>query len=272
MKIKQNKIIKRVFSALTMVPLVGKILVAGKKRFYQNNPMFYKANFDGLATNANLSFLDDKLFNKCYQQSVFNGGRDYRFYLRVHQALWCAQVASNIEGNYVELGTGRGFIFGAVAKYIEIKKINKKIVLFDTFLPYKTDPINGNQINGTKKSEFYASCYEDVREKFAEFKFVELVSGLCPESIVEYYSRNWNQKISFLHVDLNFFQAEISSLKVLWPYIQNGACILLDDYANNGRESQNKAFNDFFSEFGIPVLTTASGQGIVIKPPFLPEG
>lgn len=41
--------------------------------------------------------------------------------------------------------------------------------------------------------------------------------------------------------------------------------MLIDDYAYSGFEYTNKLFNDFAQEVGVSILTTASGQGIIVK-------
>jgi hypothetical protein len=40
---------------------------------------------------------------------------------------------------------------------------------------------------------------------------------------------------------------------------------LLDDYASEGYEQQYRAINELAAELGLDILSTATGQGIVIK-------
>ena len=70
--------------------------------------------------------------------------------------------------------------------------------------------------------------------------------------------------MSVLHIDLNYHEAEIESLIHLWNFFEKGTIILLDDYANPHRNLQNQAFNEFFSQRVHAILTTGSGQGIVL--------
>jgi hypothetical protein len=244
--------------------LISVFVVTPYRILYKNNPLLYPFKFDNIATRNNMSFINGRDFERYHSKSIEFSGRDYRFYLRVHQALWCASVTKNVDGDFVELGTGRGYIFAAVCEYLRTEKINKSVYLFDTFLPYKTSKDTGEQKKGQKKSGFYAENYDVVNKKFSEFDFVILVQGKCPEILDKIYGGN-NRKISFLHVDLNFHEVELTSLKLLWPYLSDSAIILLDDYANPGREIQYEAHNHFFDEKSLKILTTATGQGIVIK-------
>lgn len=246
----------RVFTVLVVWPY---------RRLIIESPAFYPLKFDNFASRCNFGFLSEKEFLLYYAKSIEFGGRDYKFYLRVHQDLWCAGVASSIEGDYVELGTGKGFIFAAVCEYMKKTRINKCVFLFDTFLPYKTDMNTGAQIKGRRKSKFYANDYDEVAGRFNEFDFVTHVQGKCPDSLLNLYDKSSNRKIAFLHVDLNYHQVEIDSLTLLWPKLTSGAVILLDDYANPGRDLQYEAFTKFFTDLNTSILTTGSGQGIIIK-------
>ena len=235
------------------------------RKYYSENPYFYEYKFDNIATKSNMNFVNELNFVRCHKKSIEYGGRDYCIYLRVHQALWCASVAQKIEGDFVELGTGRGYIFAAVSEALKINGIEKAVYLFDTFRPYKTDPVTGAQEDSQAISKVYADSYEKVKEKFLEYKDVRVVKGKCPEILSSVYSGD-KKRISFLHVDLNYYEAEYSSLQYLWPYLSPGAIILLDDYSNPGRERQYSTHNKFFEEHQASVLTLASGQGLVIKP------
>ncbi|SHU30309.1 Methyltransferase MtfD [Mycobacteroides abscessus subsp. abscessus] len=46
-----------------------------------------------------------------------------------------------------------------------------------------------------------------------------------------------------------------------------GAFVLLDDYANRGRDEQRIAMDDVARELGVSVVALPTGQGLIIKPP-----
>lgn len=90
---------------------------------------------------------------------------------------------------------------------------------------------------------------------------MQIVEGNLPNSLdlVDFGS------IGFCHTDLNNPEVEIKCLKKLWPKIELGGIILIDDYAYLGFETTYKTFNEFVSEKDITILTTAFGQGIILK-------
>jgi hypothetical protein len=86
-----------------------------------------------------------------------------------------------------------------------------------------------------------------------------LIQGFLPETLPQ----GNIGKIAFLHVDLNHAPAEVAVVRALWPKIERGGIMLLDDYAQVLQ--QNDAMNQLAQEMSFEVLTTATGQGIVVK-------
>jgi len=217
---------------------------------------------DGMATIAIPSFLNRSNFVSAYfrmrvaSRAVVDPGLQWR----VHQAMWCAANCMKVEGDFVECGTGKGLMMSAVLDSIPSwGAAEKRMLLFDTFSPFGIDPDSGKNkeehgIRGT-----YASSVEDVVENFSEWQRVEVIKGLLPESL----SMGKIEKIAFLHVDLNHAPAEVEVVRALWPKIQRGGILLLDDYAQV--KLQNDAMNQLAEELSFEILTTASGQGIVVK-------
>ena len=227
----------------------------------------FKYSFDNLKTNNNLAFIDEIDFFHAYKKAVDLVGKDLEIPLRIHQALWSALNSLKIEGDFVELGCGAGFTFISVLNYLKLKNHDfsqKKVYLFDSFMPVKPDSFGIQSLTGTtRKPDAYANSLGEVKERFAEWPNVKLIEGLLPDSINKILSSL--KSISFLHVDLNHHLAEISSLEILYDKVSNGGIILLDDYANPGRELQRIAHNDFFKIKRQNILTLASGQGLIVK-------
>jgi hypothetical protein len=115
----------------------------------------FKYKFDNLGTNNNLSILSDSAFLSAYNKGITFVGSDLNIPLRVHQAIWSAVYASEIDGDFMELGTGKGFTFAAVMEYISNfhPQIKKQVFLIDTFLPNKPDETTGTQNNEKKSKE-----------------------------------------------------------------------------------------------------------------------
>ena len=239
------------------------ILSVRNLRFYRlprRLPFTFDA--DGMATMAIPSFLKNSKFISAYfrmrvaSRAVVDPGLQWR----VHQAMWCAANSMNIEGDFVECGTGKGLMMSAVLDSVPNWDTSKKrMLLFDTFSPFGIDPVSGENLEEHGTRGTYATNVEEVVQNFSEWPRVELIKGLLPETL----SQGNIEKIAFLHVDLNHAPAEVAVVRALWSKIERGGIMLLDDYAQVLQ--QNDAMNQLAQEMSFEILTTASGQGIVLK-------
>ena len=231
----------------------------------------FRHYFDHMASDQNMQFIRNPLFISAYSHSVKAVGQDLNIKMRVHQAIWACEHGLKLEnGAFVELGTGKGFVFISILSYLSAKygiKSIPNVYLFDTFLPTIPDPISGSQDHylphrKTRSGHAYASSFLDTKENFNHWPSVHLIQGKLPQSIFDHLERIG--EISFLHIDLNYHVAEIETLSYLWGNMKHGSIIILDDYANHSRGLQMRAHDEFFKKKNHSILTTASGQGIVI--------
>ena len=74
------------------------------------------------------------------------------------------------EGDWVELGTARGFIMSAALKYHKEKwnQGSKNLWLVDTFSPFHINPATGIQHESGQKMEEYCDDLDLVKEHFNE--------------------------------------------------------------------------------------------------------
>ena len=86
--------------------------------------------------------------------------------------------------------------------------------------------------------------------------------GAVPETLDEVDS----DEIAYLHIDMNCAPPEVAALRYFWPKLTPGAFVLLDDYANRGRDEQRRAIDAVASELGVAVAMLPTGQGLIIKP------
>ena len=182
---------------------------------------------------------------------------------RVKIALWAAEHALKLEGDFVECGVNTGILSLAICDYFNFNNINKHFYLFDT---YNGIPIDKNNIDDNqgidKKNVFYRDCYEQTKKNFSEWSNVSLVQGIVPNVLDMVYI----EKVCYLSIDMNVAGPEISALRFYWPKLVSGAVILLDDYGWKTCEQQKVAFDNFAKEFQVPILFIPTGQGIIIKP------
>lgn len=185
-------------------------------------------------------------------------------------ALWAAQTASVLDGDYVECGVNAGVISSAIMEYLGWNSLSKNFYLFDTFAGIDPRFVTEEEKRAGKleynkrilESGGYATDVEQVKKNFLEWNNVTIIKGTVPESL----SQVIIQKVAFLHLDMNCANPEYAALQHFWPLMAPGALVLLDDYGFFGFESQKKAMDQFAEEAGIVILSLPTGQGLAIKP------
>ena len=221
---------------------------------------------DGVITKNNMSVVETERIKYSIETAIKNCGWDYQIPMRLHQAIWCLDsVLSNTkmkQSSIVELGTGRGFVMSGILASRDFigAPIQNPIFLFDTFLPYYLGANNEQtKLNGINRH--YAISLESTKRNFSKWNNINIIQGTLPESV----KNTKIESVGFLHIDLNNPEIELTTLKYLWPKIEIGGIILIDDYGAIGYQETYKVFNLYSTEIGSPILTTAFGQGIMIK-------
>jgi hypothetical protein len=209
---------------------------------------------DGLLTRHAHPFLDDPDFQRAYARAVEAAGWDYNIPWRAHTILWAAAVAAELDGAFVECGTGRGFMASAICEHQ--KWSDRPFYLLDTFLPTLQD---GPDIG--EPSPHYATDPEAVAENFSEWAGIQLVVGAIPASLSDVPA----EPVAFLHVDLNSAEAEAHAVRHFWPLLNDGGVMVFDDYGFEGFESSRKNVDRLARELAFEVLVLPTGQAVVIK-------
>ena len=256
---KVRSIIAAFLNELVNIPF--KITNARSRYFKMDMNSFAQ---DNLVTSANTAFRNNPIFIKAYARSIKAAGWDYSIQWRTHVFLWAANNALSLAkkgGCYVELGTGRGWMFSAFLEQTSWKDAGCNLWLFDSFRSEMIDRDSGYQLNNSARNTCYAENFESTRINFSEWPRVNLVQGWLPETLVNLS----DSKIAFLHVDLNHHIAEAECIKILWGRVMRNGIMLLDDYGASGAEKQYDAINLIAAELKFSILTLPTGQGLVIK-------
>ncbi len=245
--------------------LFGKITPVFQKYFLlsSNNTLYPYQQDRGLITKYLTTFRQNPDYLKAYGKGIELLDYDPESYYRIHQAIWATSVAIENEGDWVELGTGRGFTMSATLKYHQEKwnKSSKKLWLVDTFSPHEVSCDTGIQVESAKKNEFYCDDLRKLKDHFKEFNNVHFLQGLIPDCLGQLNV----EKISFLHIDLNAVKPEIEGLTLLWDRLTKGSILLLDDYGFPNRRDQHDAMNRFASSHSFEIFQMPTGQGLAIK-------
>ncbi|AWT51376.1 Rmt3 protein [Mycolicibacterium smegmatis MKD8] len=219
------------------------------------------------------AFMEDPAFQRAYRRGVRAlGGEDfYQWHWRVHVGLWAAASASNIKGDFVECGVSYGFLSSAVMEYLDWDRLGKTFYLLDTFTGLDPRFVSAaeREAGALERSQknvrtgMYVSSVDSVRANFAQWQNHRIIPGSVPETLEQVDA----DAVAFLHIDMNCAPPEVATLRYFWPRLSPGAFVLLDDYANRGRDEQRIAMDEVAAELGVQVCELPTGQGLIIKPP-----
>jgi hypothetical protein len=192
------------------------------------------------------------------------GGFDDRTW-RAHILLWAARNALNLEGDFVELGTFRGYFAGCLTECLDFGGLERRFYLYDTFegLPEDAEKEELPESFYASLKEHYSApdIYDSVRRRFAAMPNVNVIRGKVPDSL----HGTCPERIAWLHVDLNSAVHEIAALEYLWDRIARGGFIILDDFGFAIFAKQTRAHQAFFAARGLSVAELPTGQGLVVK-------
>jgi Macrocin-O-methyltransferase (TylF) len=227
---------------------------------------------DGLISFHNDAFLEDPAFQRAYQRGAraLPNQDWYQWQWRVHIGLWAAENASKLDGDFVECGVSYGFLSSAIMEHLDWDRLGKTFYLLDTFSGidprFVTDA--ERQSGEVERSQLklrngmYVSGVEGVRANFAQWQNQRIIVGTVPETLDQVEA----DAVAYLHIDMNCAPPEIAALRHFWPQLSPGAFVLLDDYANRGRDEQRVAMDNLAAELGVTVCALPTGQGLLIKP------
>lgn len=227
---------------------------------------------DALICFNSHAFLDDPAFQRAYQRGARALGNEdwYQWHWRVHVGLWAAASARGLDGDFVECGVSYGFLSSAIMEHLDWDQLGKTFYLLDTFAGldprFVTD--EERQAGALETSEqllhngMYVNSVDGVRANFAQWENQRIIVGAVPETLDQVDA----EAVAFLHIDMNCAPPEVAALRHFWPRLSPGAFVLLDDYANRGRDEQRIAMDAVASELGVSICALPTGQGLLIKP------
>jgi len=165
---------------------------------------------------------------------------------------------NNIKGDLVECGVYKGGNIILYKKIIDQISIKKKIFAYDTFegmaKPGEHDK-DLKDINALETFKKYESskvrwCYsniDEVKENINKFgincenDFI-FIKGKVEETLLE--KKNLPEKISLLRLDTDFYESTKIELEVLYPRLQPGGVLIIDDYGH--WKGSKKAVDEYF--------------------------
>lgn len=105
------------------------------------------------------------------------------------------------------------------------------------------------------------ATYEQAKRVFAKFKKAKLIHGVVPQILYKMDIKN----VSYLHLDLNSWRADLSALEYFWDKLLIGAIVIVDDFGFDGFEKTRKHIENFVKKKHTDIMYTALGPGIIVK-------
>jgi hypothetical protein len=179
------------------------------------------------------------------------------------------KIATKIRGDFVLGGVFRGISTVEFSTFINLcEKISKrKLIVFDEF---KKFPKNNNDLKsltvikqmgeiGITKSQL------SLVLKNKKIKNVELIKGKIIKTVSDYVLSHPKLKISLLNLDVDIYDRELLSLKILYPFVTKGGVIILNDFGVFDYET--KIIDNFFKNKNLKIkkLSFAKTPSYVIK-------
>ena len=179
------------------------------------------------------------------------------------------KIASKIKGDFVLGGIFRGISTVEFSTFINLfeNSSKQKLIVFDEF---KKFPKNNNDLKsltvikqmgekGITKSQLTSVL------KNKKIKNVELIKGKITKTVSDYVSSHPKLKISLLNMDVDIYDRELISLKILYPFVTNGGVIILNDYGVFDYET--KIIDNFFKNKNLKIkkLSFAKTPSYIIK-------
>jgi hypothetical protein len=245
-----------------------RLAAAGYVVFNTNSPRHYAR--DSLFTTNSDHFREDPLFQAAYARGVAAGnGVDPHHEWRVHVALWAAQAARRVPGDFVECGVNAGFVSSAIMQRLDWARVDKRFFLIDSFQGPVASQFSKAEIDagrlGVVEEAMAAGGYitdlERVRTNFAEWPNANVVQGVVPDVLATLDIA----QAAFVHIDMNCVYPEQAALAFFWERMAPGGIILFDDYVYFGNRQLTEAIDQATRRLGAQILSLPTGQGLILK-------
>jgi O-methyltransferase len=157
-----------------------------------------------------------------------------------------------------ECGVYRGGTAAMMATMLRDRRADKRLLLFDTFTGMReTDPARDLHVQG----DFNDTSVEAVASYLQCDARCYLRKGLIPAT----FAGLENERIAFMHIDVDIYSAITDCLRFAWPRVSLGGIVVLDDYGIPTCPGARAAIDDFFATERCVPLCLPTGQAIVFK-------
>jgi len=194
-----------------------------------------------------------QLYRKCLKQSQAEDSDNFYKQLRFYSLQQMVEyvIQKKLNGDFVECGVWKGHSACIIAQTLLDSKFNGKFYIFDVFdggLSNKVDKdknlrfdISENKIK--EESSVFSSSIEQVKSCLKSYNFIHLFEGWIPS---QFYKVK-GDSFSFVHIDVDLYEATLSSLTFFFDKLVVGGVIVCDDYGGSQFPGAKKAIDEFLS-------------------------
>ena len=216
---------------------------------------------DGLMAWRNTAWRNEAEFRNIYEEVVRNVGSDFKIEWRTHVLLYFARLAKETSGVFIEFGTGKGWMATAITSSGLLLESDKKMYLFDTFVPEKVDQSSGTRLSG-ETDPHYAVDPESISPLLLSDDRIFCVVGDVRDTLLP--NLMLLESVAFIHFDLNSADIEEFCFRAIYQKLQKGSVIVLDDYGFVNLKAQQVTWDKLSVEFDFSILSLPTGQGIIV--------
>jgi hypothetical protein len=184
------------------------------------------------------------------------------------------KLVSGIPGALVECGVFKG---ASLARFACFRKLidgatPRDLIGFDTFGTFPQTAFDADKpqlekfISAAGDQSISVDQLIDVLQRKNCGDHVELIPGNICETVPDYLNNHPDLRIALLNLDTDVYEPAVVILNVLYPRIEKGGVLLLDDYGVFPGET--KAVDDYFAGTGVEIrrFPWCSTPCYIIKP------
>lgn len=226
------------------------------------------------------SYVGGTEFLPLYQQGLSESGTEVKALKAFHRPqaalnlLRYFEYSLDVPGARAECGVFLGltsWLMCQVAKRRNDNYRGEDMYLVDSFAGFPTAGADdliarreGDQIamKPTIAAGEAAVPVEHVRALLAGFPQLGIHKGWIPEVLAQLPKTQW----SFVHIDVDLYDATLACLKFFAPNLAPGGVILCDDYRTPLFPGAGKAWRLYCLEHAIPFVVLDTGQSVIMSP------
>jgi len=175
-----------------------------------------------------------------------------------HNLFHLARYASQLQGEFAEIGTFAGGTARIIAKAVP----EKTLYTFDSFEGITKIDLKHDRPHF--QGSFNPPGLEEMARKIlADCPNVKILKGWFPDTL--YAQKLENQQYCFVHADADVYPSTIAICEIFFPRLVPGGIIVFDDYGYEDTVGARKAVDEYFSDkYEKPIIFTG-GQAVVIR-------